>query len=79
MGKPDSKSKAERKAPDVEHELPGANAGEQEKTEPRQQANSREDSPGSRPDLEKLRAERDSLADRLARQQAEFGRVSFWY
>jgi len=72
MTRADNKSKAERKAPDVEHELPVSDAGEQEKTEPRQQANSREDNPGSRTDLEKLQAERDSLADRLARQQAEF-------
>ncbi len=75
MAKADTRSKVERQPPDVEHELPAAETGEPEETKPARQTISREDredSPESRPELEKLKAERDSLAGRLARQQAEF-------
>jgi molecular chaperone GrpE len=72
MTKADTKSKVEKQPLYDEHELPAAETGEPEETKPAHQTISREDSPGSRPDLEKLRAERDFLADRLARQQAEF-------
>ena len=61
------KAEVEEKNLDVEHELPAA-----DETEIRQFA-SGEGAPESRlSEVEKLRAERDTLLDRLARMQAEF-------
>ena len=54
---------------DVERELPAAEAGE-ETTAASASAPASADGDGS--ELEKLKAERDVLLDRLARQQAEF-------
>lgn len=67
MGK--SNGKSESKALDLEHELPPADADEnptesgQASTEGAESANA---------ELQKLKAERDTLLDRLARMQAEF-------
>ena len=52
---------------DLEHELPAAEAGEEN---PASSAKAVDISAGS--EVEKLKAERDALLDRLARQQAEF-------
>ena len=53
---------------DLEHELPAAEEGEEQS----QAADSPQQVSAIQPELEKLRAERDALIDRLARQQAEF-------
>jgi len=53
---------------DLEHELPPA---EQDGFEERESA-AAETQPSAKDELEKIRAERDSLFDRLARLQAEF-------
>ncbi len=70
MGKSNGKSKAETAALDLEHELP---AGDGDETSPDAAASgaSAEDA-GAGAELQKLKAERDSLLDRLARAQAEF-------
>src|ERR1700733_11096431 len=60
MGKENGKAEAQKTALDLEHELPGAS---EEGDNPATNAES---------ELQKLRAERDSLLDRLARAQAEF-------
>ena len=72
MAKSNGKSEAERAGLDVEHELP---AGDGDDTAP----DAAVSSPGvareysaSEADLQKVKAERDSLLDRLARTQAEF-------
>ncbi len=52
---------------DLEHELPAA-----EGEETQQEAKAEVVEPGRPSDIEKLRAERDALLDRLARLQAEF-------
>src|SRR5579863_5661188 len=67
MGK--SNGKSETKAADLEHELPPADADENP-TESRQV--STESVESSSAELQKLKAERDTLLDRLARMQAEF-------
>ena len=67
MGKANGRSEAEKSALDLEHELPAASGDGDENVT----ATSGE---GSAPEseLEKLKAERDSLLDRLSRAQAEF-------
>ena len=67
MGK--SNGKSESKALDLEHELPPADADEN--PAPLGQA-SAESAESSSAELQKLKAERDTLLDRLARMQAEF-------
>ena len=53
---------------DLEHELPPAQEGEEQS----RGADSPQQVSAIQPELEKLRGERDTLLDRLARQQAEF-------
>src|SRR5271168_2769530 len=65
MGKLNGKSEAETSGLDLEHELPAA-ARDANASAPAGEAASIET------ELQKLRAERDSLLDRLARAQAEF-------
>jgi molecular chaperone GrpE len=68
MGKTNGKSDIKSRALDLEHELPAADteeAGPATATVPGES-----DRPES--ELEKLKAERDALLDRLARSQAEF-------
>jgi molecular chaperone GrpE len=65
MGKANGRSEVEKAALDLEHELP-AGDGDENVT-----AVSGE-SPAAESELQKLKAERDSLLDRLARAQAEF-------
>jgi molecular chaperone GrpE len=69
MAKTNGKSQVDPQDLDLEHELPAA-----EETEDSEKASSAEVSgPASEgTELQKLRAERDTLLDRLARSQAEF-------
>ncbi len=61
------KAEVEEQNLDIEHELPAADETEN------QESASRKSAPESRvSEVEKLRAERDTLLDRLARMQAEF-------
>jgi molecular chaperone GrpE len=66
MGKVNGKSEAKNAGLDLEHELPSGDGDETAGD-----AGSVE-SLGSESELEKVKAERDSLLDRLARAQAEF-------
>jgi molecular chaperone GrpE len=68
MGKVNGKSEAKNAGLDLEHELPAADDGDDNVT---QTAVSGE-SCAPEADLQKVKAERDSLLDRLARAQAEF-------
>lgn len=68
MGKTNGRSEAEKSALDLEHELPAASGdGDENVTAPASGEGS-----GPESDLQKLKAERDSLLDRLSRAQAEF-------
>lgn len=64
MARTNGKTEVEEQRLDVEHELPPAEEGQN------QQVGAESSDRGS--ELEKLRAERDMLVDRLARMQAEF-------
>jgi molecular chaperone GrpE len=65
MSRKNGKSEGEAQELDVEHELP-ASVGEDERGNPSAESELRE------AETLKLKAERDSLIDRLARLQAEF-------
>jgi molecular chaperone GrpE len=69
MGKANGRSEAEKSTLDLERELPAGDSNDGPETS--RSAVSAAAS-GSETDVEKLKAERDSLLDRLARQQAEF-------
>ena len=69
MGKANGRSEAEKSTLDVEHELP-ASPGDGDDAASRSEQG-REPS-AQESELQKLRAERDSLLDRLSRAQAEF-------
>lgn len=67
MGKANGKSETNRL--DMEHELPPADG----EPNPPEQAEAQESSAdGASAELQKIKAERDALVDRLARMQAEF-------
>jgi len=68
MGKSNGKTEVETKRLDLEHELPPAD-GDESPVSP--QGTSSEPA-GVDAELQKVKAERDSLLDRLARAQAEF-------
>ncbi len=68
MAKANGKSEAQNAGLDLDHEVPAGDDGNDTVAEA---AASRESS-GAEAELQKLRAERDSLLDRLARAQAEF-------
>jgi molecular chaperone GrpE len=75
MGKSNGKSEMEKAGTnqvglDMEHELPPADG--EENPVPRSGGVSGADAPGTDAELQKVKAERDSLLDRLARAQAEF-------
>ncbi len=70
MKKANGKSESEMAGLDLEHELPPAD-GDENPTGAASGAVS-EESSGLGTELQKLKAERDSLLDRLARAQAEF-------
>jgi molecular chaperone GrpE len=67
MGKSNGKTDAPNL--DLEHELPAAEGGEETAVPPDRAAAAE---PGAASEIEKLKAERDALLDRLARLQAEF-------
>jgi molecular chaperone GrpE len=69
MGKSNGKSDTEKAALDLEHELPPAESGEGSS-----ESSSDKSSATAQPfsELQKLKSERDTLVDRLARAQAEF-------
>jgi molecular chaperone GrpE len=70
MRKSNGKSESEMAGLDLEHELP---AGDGDETQPRGPASvASTEAASSDAELQKLKAERDSLLDRLARAQAEF-------
>jgi molecular chaperone GrpE len=67
MARTNGKTQYEEQQMDVEHELPPSDSNEEQAT------SSSESGVGERvSELDKLRAERDALVDRLARMQAEF-------
>ena len=66
MGRTNGKTEIEEQQLDAEHELPAGEEGENQEVLRTQQA------PEHVSEVEKLRAERDALVDRLARMQAEF-------
>src|SRR5215472_10102602 len=66
MGRTNGKTEIEEQQLDAEHELPAAEEGEN------RQVLSPQPAPERVSEVEKLRAERDALLDRLARMQAEF-------
>jgi molecular chaperone GrpE len=68
MVKANGRSEQEKSALDLEHELPAASDGDENASG----AEVRGESSGAESELQKLRAERDSLLDRLSRAQAEF-------
>ena len=69
MGKVNGKSEARKAAMDLEHELP---AGSVDEDEVSMQTAVAGESSAPEAELQKVKAERDSLLDRLARAQAEF-------
>jgi molecular chaperone GrpE len=69
MKKANGKTESEMARLDLEHELPAADGDE---TSPQSAGAAVGEVSGPESDLQKLRAERDSLLDRLARAQAEF-------
>jgi len=73
MGKSNGKSEAETAGLDLEHELPAGNGGESSPAATSEgTATARSESSGLEAELQKVKAERDTLLDRLARAQAEF-------
>lgn len=73
MGKSNGKSEAETAGLDLEHELPAAEEGEGSPASAEDSSAGTAATPSAlAADLQKLRAERDALLDRLARAQAEF-------
>jgi molecular chaperone GrpE len=71
MGKSNGKSERERAGLDLEHELPAGDGDEPSTANPAAAAQAGEAS-GVEAELQRVKVERDSLLDRLARAQAEF-------
>jgi molecular chaperone GrpE len=71
MGKTNGRSEAENTGLDLEHELPASENETETSTNPAAAG----ESSAPQSELQKLKAERDSLLDRLARMQAEFENV----
>src|SRR5947209_4370218 len=69
MGKSNGKQEAELAGFDLDHELPPASHDQEQ---PGQAGTSETAASGTEAELQKIKAERDSLLDRLARAQAEF-------
>lgn len=69
MGKSNGKSEVETKGLDLDHELPPAEGDESPSTK---NGMAVAEPSGAEAELQKIRAERDALLDRLARAQAEF-------
>jgi molecular chaperone GrpE len=73
MGKANGKSEAEATGLDLEHELPAGDGNERSAEQGVTEAPSAVgDTSALGAELQKIKAERDSLLDRLARAQAEF-------
>src|ERR671934_284320 len=72
MARTNGKSDIKPEQLDVEHELPAAQDGAEETQGAQQTAAIPKELTNLRGDIEKLRSERDTLVDRLARLQAEF-------
>lgn len=72
MAKANGKSEAQRAGLDIEHELPTGDGDESSSDLGVSNRSVTVESPSSETELQKLKAERDSLLDRLARAQAEF-------
>ena len=68
MRKSNGKSESEVTGLDLEHELPAGDADERSETT----GSDVSEAPALAAELQKLKADRDSLHDRLARAQAEF-------
>lgn len=71
MGKSNGKSEVETHGLDVDHELPPA-GGDESSSAPTQSGAASAEPAGVDAELQRVKAERDSLLDRLARAQAEF-------
>jgi len=71
MKKANGKSESEMAGLDLEHELPPAD-GDENSPQSDTSAATMSEASSSASELQKLKAERDSLLDRLARAQAEF-------
>lgn len=72
MGKSNGKTETEATDLDLEHELPAADENEGGAEGTSRRAEQAPEPSGLEAELEKLKAERDGLVDRLARMQAEF-------
>jgi len=74
MGKSNGKSEVKTAGLDLEHELPAADGGEESPAKVAEGTPSAatEEQSALAAELQKLKAERDALLDRLARAQAEF-------
>ena len=73
MGKSNGKSEVKTAGLDPEHELPAADGGESSPTTGAEEPSPAAGGPSApAAELQKLKAERDTLLDRLARAQAEF-------
>ena len=72
MGKSNGKSEAETAGLDLEHELPAGDGDERSSGSAASATGPAGEASGLEGELQKLKAERDSLLDRLARAQAEF-------
>jgi molecular chaperone GrpE len=72
MGKSNGKSEAETAGLDLEHELPAAEEGEGSPASAENSSAGTAAPSALATELQKLKAERDALLDRLARAQAEF-------
>ena len=68
MAKTNGKSQVDPQELDLEHELPASDEAEEQG----QSAGAESSAPADSSELQKLRSERDTLLDRLARSQAEF-------
>jgi molecular chaperone GrpE len=71
MAKGNGKQENQTRGLDLEHELPPAD-GDERSSESASEAAAPSQSAGVEAELQKLKAERDTLLDRLARAQAEF-------
>ena len=67
MARTNGKTQFDEQQLDAEHELPASDGTDEQQT-----AGSQEPTPERVSEVEKIRAERDALVDRLARMQAEF-------
>ena len=72
MGRTNGKSEVDPQEPQIDHELPASDGVEEAETPKSNKTKQAAESVAAESELEKLKAERDTLIDRLARLQAEF-------